>query len=116
PTGHRPPGGAGMSSDLPERYDIVVVGAGPSGLYAAYYAGFRGLSVAVIDSLPAVGGQVAAMYPEKMIYDVAGFPGVRGQELVDRLFEQASQWGATFLLNTSAVGLDEYDDSVVVTT
>ena len=97
-------------------FDIVVIGAGPSGLYAAYYAGFRGLSVAVIDALPEVGGQIAAMYPEKMIYDVAGFPAVRGQELVDRLFEQASRWDTTFFLGASATGLVETATAVEITT
>ena len=58
--------------------DIAIVGAGPTGLYAAYYAGFRGLSTAIIDALPEPGGQVTAMYPEKAIFDVAGFPGHQG--------------------------------------
>ncbi|MET0953413.1 MAG: NAD(P)/FAD-dependent oxidoreductase [Aeromicrobium sp.] len=97
-------------------FDIVVIGAGPSGLYAAYYAGFRGLSVAIVDALPEVGGQIAAMYPEKLIYDVAGFPAIRGQELVDRLFEQASRWDTTFFLGASATGLAEHPDRVEVTT
>ena len=55
--------------------DVQDVGSGPVGLYAAYYAGFRGMTAAVIDSLPEPGGQVAALYPEKLIYDVAGLPG-----------------------------------------
>ncbi|MDQ6715965.1 MAG: NAD(P)-binding protein, partial [Actinomycetota bacterium] len=59
---------------------MLVIGAGPAGLYAAYYAGFRGFSVGVMDSLPEVGGQVTALYPEKMIYDVAGFVAVKGQD------------------------------------
>ena len=69
---------------MPE-VDIAIVGAGPTGLFAAYYAGFRGLSVAVIDALPEPGGQVTAMYPEKAIFDVAGFPAIRGRELVEQL-------------------------------
>ena len=96
--------------------DLLVIGAGPTGLYAAYYAGFRGLSVTVLDALPEPGGQIAAMYPEKLIYDVAGFPAVRGQELVDRLVEQAARWSPTYLLDTSAVGLTEHPDHVEVTT
>ena len=59
--------------------DLLIIGAGPVGLYAAYYAGFRGLSTAIADSLPEAGGQVSAMYPEKPIYDVAGFPAIRGR-------------------------------------
>ncbi|MEN3360097.1 MAG: ferredoxin/flavodoxin---NADP+ reductase, partial [Mycobacteriales bacterium] len=57
--------------------DLLIVGAGPAGLYGAYYAGFRGLRTAVVDSLPEPGGQVTALYPEKMIFDVAGFPAIR---------------------------------------
>ena len=59
--------------------DLLIVGAGPTGLYGAYYAGFRGLSVAVVDSLPELGGQVSALYPEKAILDVAGFPAIKGR-------------------------------------
>ncbi len=53
--------------------DILIIGAGPTGLYAAYYAGFRGWSVVVMDALPEAGGQITALYPEKDIFDVAGF-------------------------------------------
>ena len=63
--------------------DILIVGAGPTGLFAAYYAGFRGHRVAVVDSLPELGGQITAMYPEKQIFDVAGFPAVKGRTLVE---------------------------------
>ena len=69
--------------------DVAIVGAGPAGLFATYYAGFRGLRVALVDSLPELGGQVTAMYPEKAILDVAGFPGVKGRDLVDGLVAQA---------------------------
>ncbi|MBI3448758.1 MAG: NAD(P)/FAD-dependent oxidoreductase [Acidobacteria bacterium] len=79
-----------MSPEEPT--DLIIVGGGPTGLFAAYYAGFRGLRSRIIDSLPELGGQVAAMYPEKPIYDVAGFPKVTGRELVDRLVEQAGRY------------------------
>lgn len=70
--------------------DLLIVGAGPAGLYGAYYAGFRELKVAVVDSLPELGGQVTAMYPEKAILDVAGFPTIKGRELVANLVAQAA--------------------------
>ena len=92
--------------------DLAIIGAGPAGLYAAYYAGFRGLSMVVIDSLPEPGGQVAALYPEKMIYDVAGFPAVKGQTLVDALVEQADQYEPTYLLGHRAEDLEKADDGV----
>lgn len=96
--------------------DVLVVGAGPSGLYGAYYAGFRGLSVAIVDSLPEAGGQVTALYPEKMIYDIAGFPAVKGKDLVENLVTQAAPFAPDYLLNESAVGYEAHDDGVVVTT
>ena len=61
-----------MNASAPVDVDILIVGAGPVGLFGAYYAGFRALRVAVMDSLPELGGQISAMYPEKQILDVAG--------------------------------------------
>jgi thioredoxin reductase (NADPH) len=90
--------------------DLLIVGAGPVGLYAAYYAGFRGLRTAVIDSLPQPGGQVAALYPEKMIYDIAGFRAVRGRELVAGLLDQAEQFSPGWLLDQSAQALERLAD------
>ena len=87
--------------------DLLLVGAGPVGLYGAFYAGVRGLSTAILDSLPEPGGQVSAMYPEKPIYDVAGFPSVRGRDLVEGLVTQAAQYDPTYLLGDPAVTLDD---------
>ncbi|WP_179956908.1 NAD(P)/FAD-dependent oxidoreductase [Amycolatopsis anabasis] len=95
--------------------DILIVGAGPTGLFAAYYAGFRGLSMAIVDSLPEAGGQVTAMYPEKMIYDVGGFPAVRGRDLINGLVEQAAPWKPTYLLGRKAEGLTETESGLAVT-
>jgi thioredoxin reductase (NADPH) len=85
--------------------DILIIGAGPAGLYGAYYAGFRGLRVAVIDALAEPGGQVSAMYPEKAILDIAGFPSVRGRDLVEGLLAQADQFGPTYLMGEQAQSL-----------
>jgi thioredoxin reductase (NADPH) len=82
--------------------DIAIVGAGPTGLFAAYYAGFRGLSVVIMDALPEPGGQIAAMYPEKAIYDVAGFPSIKGRELVANLVAQAAPFEPTYKLGIRA--------------
>lgn len=95
--------------------DVAIVGAGPTGLFAAYYAGFRGLSVAVVDALPEPGGQVSAMYPEKVIYDVAGFPAIKGRELVANLVEQAAQFAPEYLLGARAEGLSYVDGKPLVT-
>ena len=95
--------------------DLAIIGAGPTGLYAAYYAGFRGLRVAVVDSLPELGGQITAMYPEKLILDVAGFPAIKGRDLVEGLVEQANTAQPDYLLDRTAVGLAHTEDHVTVT-
>jgi thioredoxin reductase (NADPH) len=96
--------------------DMLIVGAGPAGLFAAYYAGFRGMSVALMDSLPEAGGQVTAMYPEKVIYDVAGFPAVRGRELVHALVAQVAPFNPLYLLDEQAAEVAHEPEAVVVTT
>jgi ferredoxin/flavodoxin---NADP+ reductase len=98
-----------------DAYDLVIIGAGPTGLFAAYYAGFRGLSMAVVDSLPEPGGQVTAMYPEKMIYDVGGFAEIRGRDLVDGLVRQAAPWKPKYLLGRKAEKLESVDDKIELT-
>ena len=94
--------------------DLLIVGAGPTGLFAAYYAGFREMNVAVVDALPEPGGQVTAMYPEKMIFDVAGFPAVRGRDLVNGLVEQAGQFKPTYLLGRQARTCESIEDGLRV--
>ncbi|WNM36520.1 NAD(P)/FAD-dependent oxidoreductase [Streptomyces sp. Li-HN-5-11] len=91
---------------------MLIVGAGPVGLYAAYYAGFRGLSAAVVDSLPEAGGQVTAMYPEKPIYDIAGFPAVKGRDLVAGLLAQAARFDVAFVLGEAAQTLELDQDGM----
>ena len=98
-----------MSQD--HEVDLLIIGAGPVGLFAAYYSGFRGLSVAVVDSLPELGGQITAMYPEKDILDVAGFPVVKGKALVNGLVEQAATADPTYLLGRTAQTLVSDDEA-----
>ncbi|WP_017933706.1 NAD(P)/FAD-dependent oxidoreductase [Nocardioides sp. Iso805N] len=95
--------------------DLVIVGAGPTGLFATYYAGFRGIRVAVVDSLPELGGQITAMYPEKQILDVAGFPSVKGRDLVEGLVEQANSAEPTYLLDRAAMQLEIREDGLSLT-
>ena len=94
--------------------DLLIVGAGPAGLFGAYYAGFRGMSVTVVDSLPELGGQVSALYPEKAILDVAGFVNVKGRELVEQLVEQAASAKPTYLLGRTANSLTTDDEAVTM--
>jgi thioredoxin reductase len=96
--------------------DLLIVGAGPVGLFGAYYAGVRTLSTAVLDSLEEPGGQITAMYPEKAIFDVAGFPAIRGRELVEALVAQAAPFAPDYLLGHQAVGLERGDGKFAVTT
>lgn len=95
--------------------DVLIIGAGPAGLYAAYYAGFRGLTVALMDSLPEPGGQVAALYPEKTIYDVAGFPEIKGQALIDNLVLQAGAYDPVYFMGHRAEDLRRSPECVEVT-
>ena len=90
--------------------DLLVVGAGPVGLFGAYYAGVRGLRTAVVDSLSQVGGQVSAMYPEKQILDIAGFPAVTGRDLVANLVAQAAPYDPAYLLGQEVQTLDRVTD------
>ena len=106
----------GAASGAVVDVDLLIVGAGPTGLYAAYYAGFRGLSTALMDSLPEPGGQITALYPEKLIFDVAGFPEIRGRELVDNLVKQVEPFDPTYLLGHTASTVDRRgDESLVIT-
>jgi thioredoxin reductase (NADPH) len=86
--------------------DITILGAGPSGLAAAYYAGHRDASVRIIESLEQIGGQVAAVYPEKHVYDVAGYPKIQGQALIDLCAEQGLQYGPEVLLGEEVQSLE----------
>ena len=105
-----------MTSPAPDvvETDLLIIGAGPTGLYATYYAGFRGHRVAVVDSLPELGGQITAMYPEKQILDVAGFPSIKGRDLVEGLVSQAATASPTYLLDRTASSLVQDDHGVTV--
>jgi thioredoxin reductase len=78
-------------TETTELFDLVIVGAGPVGLFGVFYAGMRGMKTKVIEALPEVGGQLTALYPEKDIFDVAGFPTVGAKELVDNCKQQADR-------------------------
>ncbi len=84
-----------MSQDV---YDLTIVGAGPSGLFAAFYAGLRQMKTKVIDALEEPGGQVAVLYPEKYIFDTPGFAKILAKDLVKNLVEQALQYSPTMVL------------------
>ena len=106
-----------MTDASTKSVDLLIVGAGPVGLFGAYYAGVRTLSTAVLDSLEEPGGQITAMYPEKAIFDVAGFPAIRGRDLVEQLLAQAAPFSPDYLLGHQAVGLErDAENHFAVTT
>jgi ferredoxin/flavodoxin---NADP+ reductase len=93
-------------------YDITIIGGGPIGLFTAFYGGMRQASVKIIESLPQLGGQLSALYPEKYIYDVAGFPKVRAQELVNNLKEQMAKFNPTIALEQSVEKVEKQESGV----
>ncbi|MEH7096757.1 NAD(P)/FAD-dependent oxidoreductase [Neobacillus vireti] len=93
-------------------FDITIIGGGPTGLFTAFYGGMRQASVKIIESLPQLGGQLSALYPEKYIYDVAGFPKIRAQELINNLKEQMAKFEPTIVLEQSVQKLEKQADSV----
>lgn len=95
-----------------ELYDVTIIGGGPAGLFAAFYGGMRQMKVKIIESLPQLGGQLSALYPEKYIYDVAGFPKVHAQQLVDQLVEQASQFQPTIVLDETVQDVKKQEDDI----
>src|SRR5262249_19774485 len=90
-----------------ELIDITIIGAGPTGLFAQFYAGMRGVTSRIVDALPELGGQLKALYPEKLIFDVGGFPSVLAKDLVSQLAAQAGQFGAKTHLGERVVALEQ---------
>ena len=99
-----PGSGSAGGGDL---LDVTIIGAGPTGLFGAFYAGMRNMSVKIVDALPEAGGQLAALYPEKYIYDAPGFPKVVAKDLVQMLLEQAAQWNPTMCLGERVLNLTQ---------
>ncbi|HUE77298.1 MAG TPA: NAD(P)/FAD-dependent oxidoreductase [Longimicrobiales bacterium] len=93
-----------------ERLDINIIGGGPTGLFAAFYAGMRGASVRIVDSLPELGGQLMALYPEKYIYDVGGFTRITAKDLAVNLIEQGLQFDPEVRLEEQVADLVPDED------
>jgi len=91
-------------------YDVTIIGGGPVGLFTAFYGGMRQASVKIIESLPQLGGQLTALYPEKYIYDVAGFPKILAQELVENLKKQMSKFEPTICLEQAVENVEKLED------
>jgi len=93
-------------------YDITVIGGGPVGMFTAFYGGMRQAIVKIIESLPTLGGQLTALYPEKYIYDIAGFPKIRAQELVDNLEEQMKKFEQSIVLEQAVQTVEKQGDGI----
>lgn len=104
---------ASGASDLK---DLTVIGGGPTGLFALFYAGMRGISARIIDSLPELGGQLAALYPEKYVFDVPGFARILAKDLAKSFVEQAFQFRHEVRLGEHVQDLLRKDDHLVLTT
>ena len=89
--------------------DITIIGGGPTGLFASFYAGMRQATAQIVDALPELGGQLTALYPEKYIFDVAGFPQVLAKDLVRGLATQAARWNNPVHLLQRVTGLEEIE-------
>ncbi|MBE6069679.1 MAG: NAD(P)/FAD-dependent oxidoreductase, partial [Clostridium lundense] len=104
------------SQNNAEFTDLLIIGGGPAGMFAAFYGGMRKASVKLIESMPQLGGQVAALYPEKYIYDVAGFPKVTGQELINNLNEQLKLFEPDIRLEERVLQIEKKEDRHFVVT
>ncbi|HLR51786.1 MAG TPA: NAD(P)/FAD-dependent oxidoreductase [Candidatus Avamphibacillus sp.] len=93
-----------------EIYDMTIIGGGPVGLFTAFYAGMRQASVKIIESLPQLGGQLEALYPDKYVYDVAGFTKIKASDLVERLTEQMNQFENEVCLNEEVKEVTKEND------
>ncbi len=89
--------------------DITIIGGGPTGLFAAFYAGLRGISCRIVDALPQLGGQLMALYPEKYIFDVGGLPKILAKDLAKNMIEQGTQFGPEVVLGAEVQRLERED-------
>lgn len=96
--------------------DILIIGAGPTGLFAVFEAGLLKLRCHIIDALPNIGGQLTELYPKKPIFDIPGYPSIQAGELVKNLREQIKQFQPGFTLNETAKTIDKQADGTFIVT
>ena len=96
--------------------DITIIGGGPTGLFAAFYAGLRGISCRIVDALPQLGGQLMALYPEKYIFDVGGLPKILAKDLANNMIEQGTQFGPEVVLGVEVQQLIPEDGHIRLVT
>ena len=93
-----------------EVFDVTIIGGGPTGMFAAFYAGMRELKTKIIETLPVLGGQVKIMYPEKNIFDIGAFPYIKGADLIDQLEKQLKPFQPTICLEESVLAIQKTKD------
>jgi thioredoxin reductase (NADPH) len=108
------PGMVGSGGGSSDTVDVTIIGAGPAGLFGAFYAGMRNMTVKIIDALEEAGGQLTALYPEKYIYDAPGFPKVVAKDLVKNLVEQAAQWNPSLCLGERVMTIEQDAEGIWV--
>ena len=96
--------------------DVTIIGGGPTGLFAAFYAGLRGVSCRIVDALPQLGGQLMALYPEKYIFDVGGLPRILAKDLARNMIEQGTQFGPEVVLGAEVQQLVPEDGHIRLVT
>ena len=97
-------------TDSNEIYDITIIGGGPVGMFAAFYAGMRNAKTKIIETLPVLGGQVSLLYPEKTLYDVGGYAGVTGAQLISQLTAQMQHFNQTICLEQEVKTIEKLED------
>ncbi|MFC6253467.1 NAD(P)/FAD-dependent oxidoreductase [Secundilactobacillus hailunensis] len=101
---------------MDKQYDITIIGGGPAGIFAGFYAGLHEASAQLIESLPVLGGQVSALYPEKRILDVAGIPDIQAQQLINRQIEQFQQFPIDVKTEQTVTNIEQTPEGFTVTT
>jgi thioredoxin reductase (NADPH) len=94
-------------------YDLTIIGGGPTGLFAAFYAGFREMRTKIIETLPVLGGQLVTLYPDKYVYDVAGHPEVLAKDLAGLLIEQSQRFGPTVCLEEQVLSFERVEGDII---
>ena len=103
-------------SEQSHKTDVIIIGAGPVGLFAVFELGLLDMKAHLVDILDKPGGQCAELYPEKPIYDIPAWPVISGQDLTDRLMEQIEPFGPTFSFNRMVAGVEKQDDGTFIVT
>lgn len=101
------------ATDADAIYDVTIIGGGPVGLFGAFYAGMRQMKTKIIDSLPELGGQLNALYPEKYVYDMPGFPKILARDLAEEMIEQGTRFNPTVCLGEKIMHLSHESDEKI---